>query len=171
MAPGSITSWQIRGKSGSSDRYFWGGSKITVNHDCRHEIKTGLLLRRKAMMNLDSLFKSRDITLPPKAYIIKAIVFPLVKYRCESHTTKKVEHWKIDAFELWCWRRLLRIPWTTRRPNHSVLKEISPEDSLEGLMLRLQYFGNLMQRADSLEETLMLERLKAQEGGGRGWDG
>ena len=140
-----------------SDFIFWG-SKITADGDCSHEIKRCLLLGRKVMTNLDSILKSRDITLPTKVHLIKAMVFPVVMYGCESWTVKKAEHRKIDAFELWCWRRLLRVPWTARRPNQSILKEISPECSLEGLMLKLklQYFGHLMQRVDSLEKTLML---------------
>ena len=137
-------------------------SKITVKGDCSHEIKRCLLLGRKAMTNLDSLLQSRDITLPTKIHLIKVMVFPVVMYGCESWTIKKAEHWKIDAFELWCWRRLLRVPSTTRS-NQSILKEISPECSLEGMMLKLklQYFGHLMGRADSLEKTLMLGRLEA----------
>ena len=129
----------------------FGGSKIIADGDCSHEIKRHLLLGRKVMSNLDSIFKSRDITLPTKVHLVKAIVFPVVMYGCESWTVKKA-----DAFELWCWRRLLRVPWTARRSNQSILKEISPGCSLEGLMLRLQYFGHLMQRVDSLEKTLML---------------
>ena len=129
------------------------GSKITADGDCSHEIKRRLLLGRKVMSNLDSILKSRDITLPKKVHLIKALVFPVVMYRCKSWTIKKAEHGRIDAFELWCWRRLLRVPWTTRRSNLSILKETSPEYSLEGLMLKLklQYFGHLMQRTDSLE--------------------
>ena len=135
-----------------------GGSKITADGDCSHEIKRRLLLGRKVMTNLDSIFKSRDITLPTKARLVKAMVFPGVMYVCESSTVKKAECQRIDAFELWCWRRLLRVPWSARRSNQSILKEISPGCSLEGLMLKLklQYFGHLMQRADSFEKTLML---------------
>ena len=131
------------------------GSKITANGDCSHEIKKCLLLGRKVMTNLDSIFKSRDITLPTTVRLVKAMVFPVVMYGCESWTVKKVEHRRIDAFELWCWRRLSRVPWIARRSNQSILKEISPEYSLEGLMLKLklQYFGHLMQRADSFEKT------------------
>ena len=131
---------------------------------CSHEIKRRLLLERKVMTNLDSILKSRDITLPTKVHLVKAMVFPVVIYGCEGWTVKKAEHWRIDAFELWCWRRLLRVPWTARRSNESILKKISPGCSLEGLMLKLklQYFGHLMRRADSLEKTLML-------GGIRGW--
>jgi len=146
------------GDSGNSDRLFLGGSKITAHGDYSHEIKRCLLLGRKFMTNLDSILKSRDITLPTKVRLVKAMVFPVVRYGCESRTIKKAEHRRIDAFELWCWRRLLRVPWTARRSNQSNLKEISPEYSLEGLMLKLklQYFGHLMRRADSLEKTLML---------------
>ena len=134
--------------------YFWG-SKITADGDCSHEIKRRLLLGRKVMTNLDSIFKSRDIILSTKVCLVKAMVFPVVIYGCESWTIKKAEHQRIDAFELWCWRRLLRVPWTARRSNQSILKEISSEYSLEGLMLKLklQYFGHLMQRTDSLEKT------------------
>ena len=151
------------------------GSKITAAGDCSHEIKRRLLLGRKAMTNLDSILKSRDITLLVKVHLVKAIVFPVVIYGCESWTIKKAEHRRIDAFELWCWRRLLRVPWTARRSNQSLLKEISPEYSLEGLMLKLklQYFGHLMWRANSLEKPLMLGKmLKVRgEGDDRGWDG
>ena len=137
---------------------FLGGSKITADSDCSHEIKRGLLLARKIMTNLYHILKSRDITLPTKVHLVKAMVFPVVMYGCESWTVKKTEHWKIDALELWRWRRLLRVPWTARRSNQSILKEISPGCSLEGLMLKLklQYFGHLMRRVDSLEKTLML---------------
>ena len=147
--------------------FIWGGSKITADGDCSREIKRHLLLGRKVMTNLDSILKSRGITLPTKVRLIKAMVFPVVMYGCESWTIKKAEHWRIDAFELWCLRRLFRVPWTARRPNLSILKEISPEYSLEGLMLKLklQYFGHLMRRNDSLEKTLCWERLKA---GGEG---
>ena len=133
--------------------FILGGSKITADGDCSHESKRHLLLGRKVMTNLDSIFKSRDITLPTKVRLVKAMVFPLVMYGCESWTVKKAEHQRIDAFELWCWIRLLRVPWTPRRPNQTILKEISPGCSLEGMMLRLklQYFGHLMQRVDSLE--------------------
>ena len=134
------------------------GSKITADGDCHHEIKRRLLLGRKVMTNLDSILKSRDITLPTKVHLVKAVVFPVVIYRCESWTVKKAEHQRIDAFELWCWRRLLRVPWTARRSNQSILKDISPGCSLEGLMLKLKlrYFGHFMQRVDSLEKTLTL---------------
>ena len=154
--------------------YILGGSKITADGDCSHEIKRRLLLGRKVMTNLDSIFKSRDITLSTKVRLVKAMVFPVVMCGCESWTVKKAECQRTDAFELWCWRRFLRVPWTARRSNQSILKEISPGCSLEGLMLRLklQYFGHLMWRADSFEKTLMLERLRAgEEGDNRGWDG
>ena len=146
---------------------FWGAPKITADGDCSHEIKRRLLLGRKVMTNLDSIFKSRDITLPTKVRLVKGMVFPVVMYGCESWTIKKAEHQRIDTFELWCWRRLSRVPWTARRFNQSMLKEISPECSLEGLMLKLklQYFGHLMRRTDSLEKTLMLGTI---EGGRRG---
>ena len=152
------------------------GSKITADGDCCHEIKRRLLLETKATTNLDSMLKSRDISLPTKVRLVKAMVFPVVIYGCESWTIKKAEHQRIDAFELWCWRRLLRVPWTARRSNQSILKEISTEYSLEGLKLKLklklQYFGYLMWRTDSLEKTLMLARLKARvEGDDRRWDG
>ena len=138
------------------------GSTITADGDCSHEIKGHLLLGRKAMTNLDSILKSRNITLLTKVRLVKAMVFPVVMYGCESWTIKKVEHRRIDAFELWCWRRLLRVPWTARRSNQSILKEINPEYSLERLMLKLklQYFGHLMQRANSLEKILMLRKTK-----------
>ena len=140
------------------------GSKITADSDCSHEITRCLLLGRKAMTNLDSILKSRDITLPTKAYIVKVMVFPVVVYECERWTIEKAEHQRIDAFELWCWRRLLRVPWTAGRSNQSILKETSPEYSLEDLMLKLelQYFGHLMQRADSLEKTLMLGKTEGR---------
>ena len=147
MASGPITSWEIDEETVETvaDLNFLG-SKITADGDCSHEIKRHLLLGRKVLTNLDSIFKSRDITLPTKAHLVKAIVFPVVMYGCESWTIKKAEHRKIDAFEVWCWRRLLRVPWTAKRSNQSILKEISPECSLEGLMLKLklQYFGHLM---------------------------
>ena len=151
-----------------------GGSKITADGDCSHEIKRRLLLGRQVMTNLDSILKSRDITLPTKVHLVKAVVFPVVMYECESWTIKKAERRSIDAFELWCWRRLLRVPWTARRSNQPILKEISPEYSLEGLMLKLtlQYLGHLMQRTDSLEKTRMLGKMKVGgEGENRGWDG
>ena len=144
-------------------------SKITADGDCSHEIKRRLLLRRKVMTNLDSIFKSRDITLPTKVRLVKAVVFPVVMYRCESWTVKKAERRRTDAFELWCWRRLLRVPWTAWRLNQSILKEISPGISLEGMMLklRLQYFGHLMRRVDSLEKTLMLGGISGRRRRGR----
>ena len=141
--------------------FILGGSKITADGDCSHDIKRCLLLGRKVMTNLDSIFKSRDITLPTKVHLVKVIVFSVVMYGCESWTVKKAERQRIDACELWCWRRLLRVPWAARRSNQSILKEISPEYSLEGLMLKLklQYFGQLMRRAESFEKTLMLGRI------------
>jgi len=155
MASGHITSWEIDGET------VFLGSKITTDGECSHEIKRRLLLGRKVMTNLDSIFKSRDITLPTKVLLVKALVFPVVMYGCESWTVKKAERWRIDAFKLWCWRRRLRVPWTARRSNQSILKEISPGISLEGMMLKLklQYFGYLMRRVDSLEKTLMLGRI------------
>ena len=159
MASSPIMSWQIDGETEETVADFiLRGSKITADGDCSHEIKRHLLLGRKVLTNIDSILKSRDITLPTKVHLVKAMVFPLVMYGYESCTIKKGEHRKIDAFELWCWRRLLRVPWTARRSNQSILKEISPGCSLEGLMLKLkvQYFGHLIQRANSLERTLML---------------
>ena len=149
--------------------FILGGSQITADGDCSHEIKRRLLLGRKVMTNLDSIFKSRDITLPTKVCLVRAMVFPVVMYGCESWTVKKAEHWRIDAFELWCWRRLLRVPWTARRSNQSVLKKFNPGISLEGMMLKLklQYFGHFMQRVDSLEKTLMLGGIGGRR---RRWD-
>ena len=167
MASGPITSWQIDGETTEIARDFiLGGSKMTADGDCSHEIKRHLLLGRKAMTNLDSILKSRDITLLTKVHLVKAMVFPVVMYGCESWTIKKAECRRRDAFELWCWRRLLRVPWTARRSNQSILKEISPEYSLEGLMLKvkLQYFGHLIGKAESLEKTLMVGKI---EGGRR----
>ena len=140
------------------------GSKITADGDCSHEIKKCLLLGRKVMTNLDSILKSRDITLSTKVHLVKTMVFLVVTYGCESWTIKKVEHWRIDAFKLWCWRRLLRVPWTAKRSNQSILKQISPGCSSEGLMLKLklQYFGHLMWRADSFEKTLMLGKIEGR---------
>ena len=158
MASGPITSWEIDGETVETVADFiLGGSKITADADCSHEIERRLLLGRKVMTNLDSILKSRDITLPTKVHLVKALVFPVVMYGCEKWTIRKAEHQSIDAFKLWCWRRLLRVPWTARRSNQSILKEISPEYSLERLMLKmkLQYFGHLMQRTDSLEKTLI----------------
>ena len=164
MASGPITSWEIDGETVEtvSDFIFWG-SKITADGDCSDEIKRCLLLGRKVMANLDSIFKSRDITLPTKVCLVKAMVFPVFMYKCDSWTIKKAECPKIDAFKLWCWRRLLRVPWTARRPNQSILKEINSEHSLEGLNLKLQYFGHLMQRADSFEKTLILGKTKGRK--------
>ena len=148
---------------------FLGGSKITAHGDCSHEIKRRLLLGRKVMTNIDRIFKSRDITLPTKVRLVKAMVFPVVMYGCESWTVKKAEHQRIDVFELWCWRRLLRVPWTTRRSNQSLLKEISPGCSLEGMMLKLklQYLAHLMRRVDSLEKTLMVGGIGGRRKRGR----
>ena len=163
MASGLITSWQIDGETVETvTDFILGGSKITADGDCSHEIKRHLLLGRKAMTNLDSIIKSRDITLPKNVHLVKAMVFPVVMSGCESWTIKKAERRRIDAFELCCWRRLLRVPWTARRSNQSILKEISSENSLEGLMLKLklQYFGHLMRRTDSLEKTLMLGKTE-----------
>ena len=145
--------------------FILGGSKITANGDCSHEIKRCLLLGRKAVTNLGSILKSRDIPLPTKVCLVKAMVFPVVRHGCKSWTIKKAEHQRMDAFELWCWRRLLRVPWTARRSNQSILKEISPKYSLEGLMLKLkfQYFGQLIQRTDSFEKTLMLGKIEGWE--------
>ena len=162
--------WRNSGNSGRLYLfiYFW------LQKYCSHEIKRRLLLERKVMTNLDSILKSRDIALPTKVHLVKTMVFPVVMYGCESWTIKKAEHWRIDAFELWCWRRLLRVPWTARRSNQSILKEISPECSSKGLMLKLklQYFGHLMQRAVSFEKTLMLGRIEGRRRQGRqrmGW--
>ena len=167
MASGPITSWQIDGETVAD--FIFGGSKITADDDCSHEIKRRLLLGRKVMTNLDSILKSRDTTLPTKFCLVKAMVFLVVMYGCESWTVKKAEHRRIDAFELWCQRRLLRGPWTARRSNQSILKEISPRCSLEGLMLKLklQYSGHLMWRADSLEKTLMLGGIEGERRKGR----
>ena len=163
MASGPISSWQIDGETMEAVRDFlFLGSKVTADGDCSHEIKRCLLLGREVMTNLDSLLKSRDITLLSKVCIVKAMVFPVVIYGCESWTIRKAEHWRADAFELRCLRRLLRVPWTANRSNQSILKEISPQYSLEGLMLKLQYSGHLMQRADSLEKTLMLGKLEGR---------
>ena len=172
IASGPITSWQIDGET-MRNFIFWS-SQITADGDCSHEIKRPLVLERKAMTNLDSILKRRDITLPKKISLVKAMVFPVVMYECESWTIKKAECRRIDAFELWCWRRLLRIPWTARRSNQSILKEIGLKYSLEGLMLKLklQYLGHLMWRTDSLEKTLIWARLKVGgEGDNRGSDG
>ena len=157
MASGPITSWQIDGETVETVAAFiFGGSKITADGDCSHEIKRRLLLKRKVRTNLDSILKSRDITLPTKVCLVKAMVFPVVMYGCESSTAKKAERRRIDAFEPWSWRRLLRVPWTARRSNHSILKEINPGISLEGLMLKLklQYFGHFMRRVDPIGKEL-----------------
>ena len=147
---------------------FGRGCKITADGDCSHEIKRHLFLGRKAMTNLDSILKSRHITLPTKVYLVKGIAFPVVMHGCESWTIMKAEHWRLDAFELQCWRRLSRVPWTARRSNQSILKEMSPEYSLEGMMmLKLQYFGHLMWRTDSLEKTLMLGKYEGRRRGGQ----
>ena len=170
MASGPITSWEIDGETAETvSDFIFLGSKITADGDCSHEIKRLLLLGRKVMTNLDSILKSRDITLPTKVCLVKAMVFPVVMYGCESCTVKKAERRRIDAFELWCWRRLLRVPWTARRSNQPILKEISPGCSLVRLMLRLklQYFGHLMRRVDSLEKTLMLGKIGGRRR--RGW--
>ena len=167
MVSGPITSWWIDGETVID--FIFLGSKITADGDCSHEIKRCLLLGRKAMTNLDNILKSRDITLPIKMCLVKAVVFPVVMYGCESWTIKKAECWRIDAFELWCWRRFLRVLWTARRSNQSILKETNPGCSLEGLMLRLklQYFGHLLRRDDSLEKTLMLGGIEGRRR--RGW--
>ena len=165
MASGPITSWQIDGETVETVAdYFLGAPESLQMVDCSHEIKRCLLLGRKVMTNLESIFKSRDITLPTKVHLVKGMVFPVVMYGCESWTIKKAEHGRIDIFKLWCWRRLLRVPWTATRSNQSILKEISPECSLEGLMLKLklQYFGHLMRRADLFEKTLMLGKIEGR---------
>ena len=170
MASGPITSWDRDGETvGTVSDFIFLGSKITADGDFSHEIKRRLLLGRKVMTNLDSIFKSRDIILPTKVHLVKATVFPVVMYECESWTVKKAELRTIDAFELWCWRRLLRVPWTAKRSNQSILKEISPGISLEGMMLKLklQYFGHLLRRVDSLEKTLMLGRIGGRRRRGR----
>ena len=172
MASGPITSWEIDGETVEtvSEDFIFGGSKITADGDCSHEINRPLLLERKVITNLDSILKSRDITLPTEVHLVKAMVFPVVMYGCERWTVKKADCRRIDAFELWYWRRLLRVPWTAKRSNQSILKEISPECSLEGLMLKLKlqyFFGHLMRRVDSFEKTLMLGGIGA---GGEGDD-
>ena len=159
MASGPITSWEIDGETVETvSEFIFLGSRITADGDCSHEIKKRLLLGRKVMTKLDSILKSRDITLLTQVRLVKAMVFPVVMYGYESWTVKEAEHWRIDDFELWCWRRLVRVPWTARRSNQSILKEISPGCSLEEMMLKLKllYFGHLMRRVDSLEKTLML---------------
>ena len=175
MASGPITSWEIDGEIVETvSEFILEGSKITADGDCSHEIKRRLLLGRKVMTNLDSILKSSDITLATKFRLVKAMVFPVVMYGCESWTVKKAERWRIYAFELWCWSWLLRAPWTARRSNEFILKEISPRCSLEGLVLKLklQYFGHLVQRVDSLGKTLMLAGIGGRRrGDDRGWDG
>ena len=170
MASGPITSWDIDGGTVETvSDFIFLGSKITADGDLSHEIKRCVLLGRKIMTNLDSILKSRDITLPVKVCLVKAMVFPVVMYGCESWTVKKAECQRIDAYELWCWRKLLRVPWTARRSNQSILKQISPEYSLEGLMLKLklQYFGHLIRRTDSFEKTLMLGKIEGRRRRGR----
>ena len=165
MASGSISSWHIDGQTVETvSDFIFLGSKITADSDCSHEIKRRLPLGRKVMTNLDSILKSRDITLSTKVHLVRAMVFPVVMYGCESWTIKKAEHQTIEAFELWCWRRLLRVPWTARRSKQSILREISPGSSLEGLMLKLklQYFGHLMRRTDSFGKTLMLGKIEGR---------
>ena len=178
MSSGPITSWWIDGETMETvTDFIFLGFKITADGDCSHEIKRHLLLGRKAMTNLDSILRSRDISLPKMVLIIKAMVFPVVMYECDSWTIKKVECWRIDALEPWCWRRLWRVPWTARRSNQSIIKEISPEYSLEGLMLKLklQYFGHFMWRNDSLEKTMMLVKTEGRnridDKRMRWWDG
>ena len=170
MAPGPNTSWQINGETMETvSDFIFLGSQITADGDCSHEIKRRLLLGRKVMTHLDSILKSRDISLSTKVRLVKVMVFPVVVYGCESWTMKKAECWRTDAFDLWYWRRLLRVPWTASRSNQSILKEINPGCSLEGLMLKLklQYFGHLMQRADSLEKNLMLGKIEGKRKRGR----
>ena len=177
MAPGPNISWQIYRETMETATDFiylfiYLDSIITADGDCSHEIKRRLLHGRKVMTNLDSILKSRDIALPTKVCLVKAMVFPVVMYGCESWAIKKAEHWRIDAFELWCWRRLLRVPWAAKKSNQPILKEISPEYSLEGLMLKLklQYFGHLMRKTDSFEKTMILGKIEGK-GEDRGWDG
>ena len=168
MASGPITSWEIDGETVETvSDFIFLGSKITADGDCSHEIKRCLLLGRKVITNLDSILKSRDITLSTKVRLVKAMVFPVVMYGCESWTLKKAESQRIDVFEMQCWRRFLRVPWTARRSNQPILKEISPECSLKGLILKLklQYFGHMMQRADSFEKTLMLGNIEGRRTG------
>ena len=170
MASGPITSWEIDGETVETvSDFIFGGSKITADGDCSHEIKKRLLFGRKVMTNLDSIFKSTDITLPTKVHLVKAMFFPVVMYGCESWTMKKAECRRINAFELWCWRKLLRVSWTARRSNQSILKEINTGISLEGMMLKLklQYFGHLKLRVDSLEKTLMLRGIEGRRRRGR----
>ena len=163
MLAGPITSWQIDKEIVETvTDFIFLCPEITADGDCSHEIKRCLLLGRKTMTNLDSVLGSRDITLPTKVHLVKGKVFPVVTYGCESWTIKKAEHWRCATFEVWCWRRLLRVPWTARRSNQSILKEINPEYSLEGLMLKLQYFGHMMQWTDSFEKTLMLGKIEGR---------
>ena len=174
MASVLISSWQIDGEQVETvTDFIFLDSKITADGDCSHEIKRCLLLGRKAMTNLDSILKKRDITLLTKVRIVKVLVFPVVMYGCKNWTLKKAECQRIDVFELWYWRRLLRVPWTVRRSNHSILKEINPKYSLEGLMLKLKlkYFGHLMQRANSQEKILMMGKIEGRRRGNRGLDG
>ena len=174
MASDPITSWEIDGETvGTAIDFILGGSKITADGDCNHEIKRCLLLGRKAMTNLDSILKSRDITLPTKVHLVKSTVFSVFMYGCESWTIKKAVWRRIDVFELWYWRRVLKVPWTARRSNQSILKEISPEYSLEGLMLKLklQSFGHPMQRTYLFEKTMMLGNIEGGKGDGRRLDG
>ena len=169
MASGPITSWKINGETVVTlANFIFLGSQINADGDCSHKIKRRLLLGRKVMTNLDSILKSRDITLSTKVCLVRAMVFPVVVYECENWTIKKAEHGRVDAFGLWCWRRLLRVPWSARSSNQSILKETSPGCSLEGLMLKLelQYFGHLMRRADSFEKTLMLGKIEGRRGRG-----
>ena len=163
MSSGPITSWQIHGETMETvTDFIFFGFKITADGDCSHEIKRHLLLGRKATTKLDSKLKAETLTLPTKVHIVKVMVVPVVMYRCESRVIKKAECQRTDILELWCWRRRLRVPWTERRSNQSILKEIRPEYSLEGLMLKLQYFGHLMRRSDSLEKTLMLGKIEGR---------
>ena len=164
MASGPITSWEKNGKQWKLSDFIFLGSKITADRDRSHEIQRCLLLGRKVMTNIDIIFKSRDISLPTKARLVKAMVFPVVMYGCKSWTVKKAERRRIDAFELWCWRRLLGVPWTAKRSTQSILKELSPGISLEGMMLKLklQYFGYFMRRVDSLEKSLMLRGIEGR---------
>ena len=172
MASSPITSWQLEGKKVEAvTDFMFLGSRITVDSDWTHEIKRPLFLGKEALTSLDIILESRDITLPTKVCIVKAVVFPVVMYGCESWTIRKAECWGTEAFKLWCWRRLLRVPWTARRSNQSIWKEVNHEYSLEGLLLKLQYFGHLMRKADSLEKTLMLGKVEVKRRGCRGWDG
>ena len=163
MASGPIASWQIEGEKVEAEiDFLFLGSEIAADGDCSHDIRRPLLLGREAVLNLDSVLKSRDISLPTKVCIAKAMVFPVIRHGCESWTIKKAEHQRIEVFKLWCWRRLLKVPWIARRSNQSILREINPEYSLEGLMLKLQYFGHLMRTEDSLEKSLMLGKIEGR---------